>query len=566
MKPAYAPRVRPERLIGAGRLVLAVSSLFAIWLDPSEPAKYAGVAYGLLIAYVVYATVVAALVWEAEALQNRWQVVSHAFDLTFFSLFIYFTEGTASPFTAYFVFALVCATLRWQWRGTLWTALVSLTAFLGLGFYFSGFLRDPAFDVHGFVIRSVYLMVIAVLLAYLGAHEQQTRHEMSLLAGWPQVFQKDIEPLTRELLGYASQILTAPRVLLAWTEQEEPWMRVGLWSSRPSEWVWAKAGPHPVVAEPLSDHGFICADASAPRARVRRHSSTGPDTWQGPPIDTGFADQYGIRSVVSLPLRGQTVEGHLFFLDKPRTTSDDLILGEIVAGMLASRLDQFYLMRELQQGAAVDERMRLARDLHDGVLQSFTGVALRLAAVQRLLVREPQAAMEALEEAQRLMAAEQRDLRFFIHDLEPTTDTGWEADAVIRRLGDLAQRIEREWEVHVELRVLELPELAGAATVNLGREIYHIAREAVVNAVRHGQASAVRVEVRRDGASRLAISVTDNGRGFPFEGDYSAEDLTRLNIGPRTLRERVQGLRGTLMLHSNGSGARIDVVLPLVES
>lgn len=562
MNPSYAPRLRPERLIAAGRVVLAVSSLFAIWLDPSEPAKYAGIAYSVLIAYVIYAAVVASLVWGAEALQNRWQVVSHSFDLLFFSLFIYFTEGTASPFTAYFVFALVCATLRWQWRGTLWTAVVSLTTFLGLGIYFSGFLRDPSFDLHGFIIRGVYLTVIAVLLAYLGAHEQQTRHEMSLLAGWPQVFQDDLELLTRELLGYASQILAVPRVLLAWTEQEEPWLRLALLTGGTCEWVWAQVRSRPLVAERLSDRGFICADARAARPRVRWRSSTGLETWQGQPIDPEFADRYAIRSVVSLPLRGQTVEGRLFFLDKPRSTTDDLLLGEIAAGLLVSRLDHFYLMRELQRGAAIDERMRLARDLHDGVLQSFTGVALRLAAVQRLLAHDPHAAMAALEEAQRLMAAEQRDLRFFIHDLEPSTDTGWEADGVVRRLTDLAVRIEREWEVHVELRILELPR---AAAVNLGREIYHIAREAVVNAVRHGHASAVRVEIGRAGASGLAISVTDNGRGFPFEGDYSAEDLTRLNIGPRTLRERVQGLQGGLMLHSNASGARVDVVLPVAE-
>jgi hypothetical protein len=150
--PFDAPRLRPERLIAAGRVVLAVFSLFAVWLDPTEPAYYARVAYGLLVAYVAYAGLIASLVWRAEAVSPAWPVVTHVADLTFFSLFIFFTAGPASPFTVYFVFALTCATLRWQVRGTVWTALVTLTAFGSFGVYFGVILRNPDFDLTAFII------------------------------------------------------------------------------------------------------------------------------------------------------------------------------------------------------------------------------------------------------------------------------------------------------------------------------------------------------------------------------------------------------------------------------
>ena len=81
-----APRVW---LIAAGRVVLAVSSLFAVWLDPAEPAKFADVAYSLLAAYVAYAAAIALLVWRSDAPSHRQALVTHAFDLVFFSLFIY---------------------------------------------------------------------------------------------------------------------------------------------------------------------------------------------------------------------------------------------------------------------------------------------------------------------------------------------------------------------------------------------------------------------------------------------------------------------------------------------
>jgi hypothetical protein len=135
LEPLYAQRMRPERLIAAGRVVLAVSSLFAVWLDPDEPIRYATVAYGVLLAYVVYAVTVATLLWRVEAVPRLWPVVTHAADLACFSLFIFFTDPT-SPFTVYFVFALLAATLRWQVRGTMWTATIVIAVFFGFGLYF----------------------------------------------------------------------------------------------------------------------------------------------------------------------------------------------------------------------------------------------------------------------------------------------------------------------------------------------------------------------------------------------------------------------------------------------
>ena len=181
----YTPESRAERVIAAGRVVLAASSLFAVWFDPTEPAKFAAVAYSLLVAYLAYALAIALWVTQSPFLPGAQRWLSHGFDLAFFSLFTYFTSGPASPFIAYFVFSLFCATLRWHWRGTFWTALVALAAFLGLTIYFAEVLEDPSFELTPFIIRAVYLVVFAVLLGYLGAHEERTRREMAMLAAWP---------------------------------------------------------------------------------------------------------------------------------------------------------------------------------------------------------------------------------------------------------------------------------------------------------------------------------------------------------------------------------------------
>jgi hypothetical protein len=89
MEPLYSPQSRAERLIAGGRVILAASSLFAVWLDPTEPAKYARIAYSLLACYVIYSILIAALVWRSDAPSKRQRLITHCFDLAFFTLFIY---------------------------------------------------------------------------------------------------------------------------------------------------------------------------------------------------------------------------------------------------------------------------------------------------------------------------------------------------------------------------------------------------------------------------------------------------------------------------------------------
>ncbi|MDH3444739.1 MAG: hypothetical protein OEN50_12490, partial [Deltaproteobacteria bacterium] len=153
---------RTERFIAIGRVVLASFSLLAIWLDPASPAKYANLSYFLLSAYLTYALGIAFFVLTSSAPLVRLPLVSHILDLAIISVLLFFTEGVASPFFVYFVFALVCATMRWQWRGALWTAVTIMVVFLGIGLYGAKVLQDPNFELNRFLIRSIYLGVVAV--------------------------------------------------------------------------------------------------------------------------------------------------------------------------------------------------------------------------------------------------------------------------------------------------------------------------------------------------------------------------------------------------------------------
>jgi len=227
---------------------------------------------------------------------------------------------------------------------------------------------------------------------------------------------------------------------------------------------------------------------------------------------------------------------------------------------VAARLDLFYLSRRLKETAAAEERVRLACDLHDGLLQSLTGMALQLQTVQRLLREDPLTAQERLRDIQTLVASEQRGLRLFVQEMKslwlipPEPEGGLAA-----RLEQLVQRIQREWGLRVELNMGEARvQLPG----DLAQQIYLIVREALLNAARHAQASAVGVTLNAEN-EHVRILVDDNGRGFSFRGFYDHAKLTEMKLGPVALKGRIASLGGSLAINSTDAGARLDIRLPL---
>jgi signal transduction histidine kinase len=555
----YSPRNRTERLIVIGRVVLAAFFLLAIWLDPTTPARYTQTTYTLLIVYLGYALLLVPLAWRPGASLDRLGLITHLIDLPTFVLLMYLTEGPTSPFFVYFVFALLAAALRWQWWGTLWTALVVQTVFIAMGVFVAYGLRDPDFELNRFIIRNAHLTVVAVLLGYLSAYEQQLRSELAKLAAWPR--QAPYESLVQQLLKKAAAILDVPRVLMVWEDPEEPWCYFA--TDFYGEFRCTQEPPavlESLVAGPLADSPFLCPDVGGHAPTLLHATSGNLQRWHGNPLDPKVRTRFGIESVISLPLCGDILQGRLFFLDRPTMTTDHLTLGEIVTRQLTTAMDQFYLQQRLQQAAAAEARLGLARDLHDGLLQSLTGAALQLQTVPRLLDQNPPAARERLQAVQALIAAEQRELRAFIQQLKPTPlNLGGGDINLAVALTELGKRIEAQWHLRVELTV---EALQGEISKALTHEIYHLVQEALVNAARHAHASMVRGQVDIQG-NQVHIRVADNGGGFPFQGRYDLATLTALQRGPRSLKERVASLSGELILESSGSGTYLEITLPL---
>ena len=541
--------------------MLAAFSLFAIWLDPTAPSAHADIAYTLLTIYLGWSLALAAWTWQAVASGERIGIYVHILDILAFTLFTFFTDGVTSPFFLYFVFAVIAGALRWQRRGALWTGAAALTIFLGMGLYVHYRLQEAGIDVERFIIRGVYLGVVAVLIAKLTVHEERLRNEMSGLTSWPRGVPRDFEALVSRELGYVAAIFRAPRVLMLWEEAEEPWVYLASHSRGTFRLDREPPGTfQPWVAEALTDAHFICSDAHAAAPTVVRTFSRGLRRWQGVPLHPELQRHVGARSLLSLHLSAANLSGRIFVPDPAGVTTDSLTLCEVVARMVQNNLQAFCAEQRLREGAATEERVRVARNLHDGLLQSLAAIALQVESAHRLLKSNPAEADERLLDVQDLLLTEQRDLRAFVHELKPAAvlpeDLGGQLCTQIEALG---ARVSRQWGVHVDLAL-------GGANASLpgklAHEVYRLVQAALFNAAQHAHASRVLVRLStEDGEVRIAVQ--DDGRGFPFRGRFTLADLFVMREGPESIKQRVKALHGDLLLDSSESGSRIDVALPL---
>jgi signal transduction histidine kinase len=203
------------------------------------------------------------------------------------------------------------------------------------------------------------------------------------------------------------------------------------------------------------------------------------------------------------------------------------------------------------------ERQRIASDFHDGPLQSFISLQMRLEILRKLLERDFRAGMQDLMELQTLAQSQIRDLRVFLHSMRPVDMDGASLVTTARRT---AESFQKESGIPVTFLGTNTPlGLSPEATA----EVLQMLREALHNVQKH--AGATRVAVSMEKTDRgLEISVDDNGHGFNFAGTYTLEELEMLRLGPASLKRRARSVNADLQVESRpGRGAGLKFRIPL---
>jgi len=356
------------------------------------------------------------------------------------------------------------------------------------------------------------------------------------LKEWPRGLNLDQRKTVRQALRACRDIFEAPRALIAWEEHEEPWL----------------------IVATMTDRGFTWTEEEPEKYLPLVNSSSADLTFAGDAvaIHGDFRATYGLNDVLTTPLRGEAVQGRLFVAE-PRVR--DILLGEMAGLLLERTLDYTASLKAAPREAVQQERVRVARDLHDGLLQSFTGIVLQLETIHSLVEENPNEARRMITDIEGVIMSDQRELRAYVEQLRPRrrVETPFDFHS---RMQELRSRFETQWGVGVTFDIESGTDPLVAKS--LGPETFRIIQEAVTNSAKHGSASHVTVRLT-SGDSRMLIEVIDDGSGFPFHGRMNLARIRESGIGPAILAERVAALNGDLAVESSGSGAKLEISVPL---
>src|SRR5207302_1246180 len=209
------------------------------------------------------------------------------------------------------------------------------------------------------------------------------------------------------------------------------------------------------------------------------------------------------------------------------------------------------LYEQAQELASLQERQRLARELHDSVSQALYGIGLGAYTAKETLESDPEQALASIDYILTLTEAGLAEMRALIFELRPES---LEREGLVAALAKQVAVLRARYKLTVEADLGEEP------TLSLERKhtLYRIAQEALNNIVKHARASIVTVRLAEED-HEIRFEVRDNGRGFEPAGAFPGL------LGLHSMQERVTKVGGVLMIESvPGQGTRIDVRLPMV--
>ena len=303
--------------------------------------------------------------------------------------------------------------------------------------------------------------------------------------------------------------------------------------------------------ETLTAESPAWSSLDLPRESMARHLSTSDECRSGiseyfgddarlPEPVRAFNQAAGVRTVLVAPLNlAPKTLGWIALSSTEDSSCErgwlsallDATARQATLALYYSRVvDQSLL--EARRQAVLEERNRIARDIHDTLAQGFGAILMQLQAAQRGASELPPGATKNLETAVDLARTHLVEARRSVAALRPQSNERADVPGALQRMVDLAQRTN---DVPVDLVIEELPEF----NTGVEREIIGIAQEALTNAVRHANARRI---VMHAGAVRgvgFRLSVTDDGRGF-------ARDRATGGFGMTSMRERAERIGASL--------------------
>jgi signal transduction histidine kinase len=419
-------RIEVERGLAVARALLAGASLLAVIIAPTRPAGNASLALALLVAYAAHGLALFVIVALRTELSPRVVLLIHAADVLWLVLISLFTNGPNSPFVLYFSFPLLAAAFRWGMIQALATTL-TVISLMGLeAAWFTGRSSDwiaPGFNVNAFILSGAFLVVFGALAGYLAEAEKRGRGQalsigqVSSKARVEIGLKASLQATLQELLA----VFNGRKLLMVASEGDPP--RAYLWRlevlNGPGDVVFTgqqvDAAENPIYLFGMPEESVgaawrsdnmistVAIDKEGVRRRDKKCHLSSEFVVQHPyrlllMCSVSVAADVSARLFVFEPRRGGLAETQLRILQD-------------LTSRIAPAVYNVYLLRHLRSRAAAAERGRVARELHDGVVQSLHAIAFRLYALRTGQTIDPTERNQELTEIQQLVQSEAANLR-----------------------------------------------------------------------------------------------------------------------------------------------------------
>lgn len=564
-----------ERILAVGRAFLTISALVAIYFDPTEPARFAQLMYGLLLGYALYSLAVLLVVRQVVPVGTKFALALHGIDILWVAALTFFSAGPVSPFFLFFMFVSLAAAYRWGLQETVATALITVsillieTAVAVSGPWKNTWFADVKFNLNPIVIQTAYLLLTGSLLGYLADQEKQIRAEMAATTDALQQARVErglggsVAALARllrrmfdaEAVDIVIQDNDRSRTML-WSAprssngaEPEPVRRLELDNAHRAAWLfdapgraWSSvgAGRGPIMPVVTVDDG---------RWKTRTAALTLPplftddrdfQTLAG--VDFGLTDEWRGRVLVFDPTDAGRMDTRLHFLAS-------------LADRVTPALTNVFLLRRLRSRAGAAERARVARELHDGSIQALFGIEMKSETLRRRAEREAPDMAADVADIQRLLRDEAIALRELMQELRPI-----ELDSPHHLPDLLAQLVER-FGRDTGVTATFATDANIPMPLRFAVEIVRIVQEGLINVRKHSRARHVLVRLSdRNGGWLLTIE--DDGCGFAFQGRLTHAELDARRLGPTIIKERARVIGGEVAVESTpGTGASVEVII-----
>lgn len=538
-----------ERLVVLLRIALTLFCL-AVIVTASDPSLHDP--EPLIIILSIYATfgLCVAILPTLGKVRTGWQLPVHFVDVGIISVLMSIVDVYSTTFFVLYIFVLLSATFRWNFSGALWTT-IGLLVLQTLPPWAINNLTSIA-------LRSSFVVTVGGVFMFFGAWRESSEKRLAQIAAWPE---NSMEPHSKDgdrwltgSMSHLSEVFHTPRVAILWEVAQEPYYFLAIYFDHElrKERVVGRSVDH-VISPEIDGETFAIENLDSDRYLTPR----GLLPQKKPIFDNAFRERLKLESVCTAAFRGELCKGRIFFLDRPNWGDDDLIMADIAASRIRIELEYHIARKQLEEAAASRERIRLASDLHDGILQSLTAAGMRL----KLITSESNSKMtRQLDQIRDLLLSEQHQIRAFVEErLTPGEAKDFNLHHQLRYE---AQELERQWGCIVLMSVI--PEDAKVGQ-DLVRQLEFLLAETVANAVKHGKARQVKVELEKK-SDALQIHVADNGCGITgLTGTYGQKELANLGLAPGSISARVTELGGDYLLSSSSEGLELHIALPCNE-